>query len=152
MNSSFIYVFFLSLFLPSLVSPFFLSFPPSSSPFPPFMPYHLLPFPPSLLSPSLPPFSLPPSLLSPSLPAFSLPPFSLPPCFLSPSVMNKLADLFYLCAMMMGRGNIRVRAIIHGILMNTLNSLLSIPKVNENGAFTRKYIFHLFHFHLFWNS
>ena len=49
--------------------------------------------------------------------------------------------------MMMGRGHIRVRAIIHGILMNTLNSLLSIPKVNENGAFTCKYLFHLFNFY-----
>ncbi len=51
-------------------------------------------------------------------------------------VLNKLPDLFYICAMMMGHGPIRIRAAIHGILMNTINSLFAVPKISENGIYT----------------
>ena len=47
--------------------------------------------------------------------------------------MKKLPELFYICCMMMGHGQLRVRAAIHGILMNIIHSLFSIPEVADNG-------------------
>ena len=45
-----------------------------------------------------------------------------------------LADMFYLCVLMMGYGPVFVRATIHGIVINTVQSLASLPEVMGNGT------------------
>ena len=35
--------------------------------------------------------------------------------------------------MMMGNGQLKVRAAIHGVIVNTIHSILSIPQIINNG-------------------
>ena len=44
-----------------------------------------------------------------------------------------MPDLFYICVMMMGNGQLKVRAAIHGVIVNTIHSILSIPQIIDNG-------------------
>ena len=47
--------------------------------------------------------------------------------------MKNLADVFYLCILMMAYGPSFVKATIHGIVLNTVQSLASVPEVMANG-------------------
>ena len=49
------------------------------------------------------------------------------------TVVNNLTDVFYLCVLMMAYGPVFVRATIHGIIMNMVQSLGSLPEVMSNG-------------------
>ena len=51
----------------------------------------------------------------------------------SPAVKN-LTDVFYLCIIMMASGPAFVKATIHGIVLNTVQSLASVPEVMANGT------------------
>lgn len=48
------------------------------------------------------------------------------------NVAKNLADIFYLCVLMMALGPVFIRATVHGILLNTLQSLASLPQVMAN--------------------
>lgn len=52
------------------------------------------------------------------------------------AVVKNLADIFYICVLMMAHGQVLVRATIHGILLNTIQSLASLPEVMQNGTIT----------------
>ena len=52
------------------------------------------------------------------------------------SVVKNLTDVFYLCIIMMAYGPPFVKATIHGIVLNTVQSLASLPEVMANGKFT----------------
>ena len=49
------------------------------------------------------------------------------------TVTRNLADIFYFCVLMMAYGPVFVRATIHGIILNSVQSLASLPQVMENG-------------------
>lgn len=49
------------------------------------------------------------------------------------SVARNLADIFYICVLMMALGPVFVRATIHGIILNTVQSLASLPEVMADG-------------------
>ena len=46
-----------------------------------------------------------------------------------------MADVFYLCIIMMAYGPSFVKATIHGIVLNTVQSLASVPEVMANGMY-----------------
>lgn len=48
------------------------------------------------------------------------------------NVLKNMPDLFYICVMMMGNGQLKVRAAIHGVIVNTIHSILSIPQIIDN--------------------
>ncbi len=48
-------------------------------------------------------------------------------------VVKHIADIFYICVLMMAYGPVFVRATIHGIILNTVQSLASLPQVMANG-------------------
>lgn len=63
-------------------------------------------------------------------------------CF---SVVKNLTDVFYLCIIMMAYGPSFVKATIHGIVLNTVQSLASLPEVMANGRLRHMpYIFSVF--------
>ena len=43
------------------------------------------------------------------------------------------ADIFYSCMLMMAHGSKFMRATIHGILLNTMQSIASVPEIMANG-------------------
>ena len=49
------------------------------------------------------------------------------------AVHTNLPDIFYVCVMMMGHGCVSTRAAIHGVLINSIHALLSLPQVLNNG-------------------
>ena len=51
------------------------------------------------------------------------------------AVIKNLADVFYLCVLMMAYGPAFTRATIHGIIINTVQSVGSLPEVLANGEF-----------------
>lgn len=55
-------------------------------------------------------------------------------CYL-PLVVKNLADIFYICMLMMAHGPVFVRATMHGIILNTVQSLASLPQVMANGMY-----------------
>lgn len=59
-------------------------------------------------------------------------------CF---SVVKNLTDVFYLCIIMMAYGPSFVKATIHGIVLNTVQSLASLPEVMANGRLRHMHTF-----------
>jgi neurofibromin 1 len=53
------------------------------------------------------------------------------------NILSHLPDLFYLCVMMIGHGPTYAKAGIHSIIINSLNSLLSLPKILDNESVTK---------------
>ena len=51
------------------------------------------------------------------------------------SVVKNLTDVFYLCVIMMAYGPSYVKATIHGIILNMVQSLASLPEVMANGTY-----------------
>ena len=49
------------------------------------------------------------------------------------AVVKNLADVFYLCVLMMAYGPAFTRATIHGIIINTVQSVGSLPEVLASG-------------------
>ena len=49
-------------------------------------------------------------------------------------VAMNMADIFYFCVLMMAHGPAFVQATIHGIILNTVQSLASLPEVMANGV------------------
>ena len=49
------------------------------------------------------------------------------------TAVKNLTDVFYLCIIMMAYGSSFVKATIHGIVLNTVQSLASVPEVMANG-------------------
>lgn len=47
--------------------------------------------------------------------------------------MKNVADIFYFCVLLMALGPVFVRATIHGIILNTVQSLASLPEVMADG-------------------
>ena len=52
------------------------------------------------------------------------------------AVVKNLTDVFYLCIIMMAYGPPFVKATIYGIILNTVQSLASLPEVMASGAFS----------------
>ena len=48
-------------------------------------------------------------------------------------VAKNLADIFYFCVLMMAHGPVFVRSTIHGIVLNTIQSLASLPEIMASG-------------------
>ena len=61
-------------------------------------------------------------------------------CVCFPVVKN-LSDVFYLCIIMMAYGPSFVKATIHGIVLNTVQSLASLPEVMANGRLRHMHTF-----------
>ena len=53
------------------------------------------------------------------------------------SVVKNLTDVFYLCVIMMAYGPSYVKATIHGIILNMVQSLASLPEVMANGTYSQ---------------
>ncbi len=49
------------------------------------------------------------------------------------TVHRNLADVFYLCILMMAYGPVFIRATIHGIVLNIVQSLSSLPQLVGKG-------------------
>ena len=54
-------------------------------------------------------------------------------CICTLAVIKNLADVFYLSVLMMAYGPAFTRATIHGIVINTVQSVGSLPEVLANG-------------------
>ena len=50
------------------------------------------------------------------------------------AVVKNLTDVFYLCVIMMAYGPVLVKATVYGIILNTVQSLASLPEVMANGT------------------
>lgn len=48
-------------------------------------------------------------------------------------MVKNLTDIFYFCLLLMALGPVFVRATVHGIIINTVQSLASLPEVMANG-------------------
>ncbi|CAI8022725.1 Neurofibromin [Geodia barretti] len=53
------------------------------------------------------------------------------------NAVKNLTDVFYLCIIMMGNGPSFVKATIHGIVLNTVQSLASVPEIMANEEATK---------------
>ena len=49
------------------------------------------------------------------------------------TVVKNLADILYLCVQLMAYGSVLMRATIHGIIINTFQSLASLPPILADG-------------------
>lgn len=54
--------------------------------------------------------------------------------FVPYSAVKNLTDVFYLCIIMMAYGPAFVKATIYGIVLNTVQSLASVPEVMASGT------------------
>lgn len=55
-------------------------------------------------------------------------------------MVNNLADVFYLCVIMMAYGPPFVKATIYGIILNMVQSLALLPEVMANGKHVCTYM------------